>query len=207
MKKYSISEAKSLILKNLVAIILLGIIFGGVMGLVAKHRQQTYYTATRNLIVSHNLKHINSDKKSIVQADQELIPTYQSIIKDRSVAKQAHGYLPEKLRKKYSTDDVQKSISTSAKQNTLVIVVHSKTGSANASIKIVNAVTKAFQKQLPTIDKNAGQVVLLSEANKEDVDTKTKPSAKKYAVAGAALGVLIGMIFSFSYTSIKHLAK
>ena len=66
---------------------------------------------------------------------------------------------------------------------------------------------KAFQKKLPQIDKNAGSVSLLSKANEENVDTITKPSAKKYAVVGAALGVLVGMILSFSVTSVRHFTK
>ena len=48
---------------------------------------------------------------------------------------------------------------------------------------------------------------MLSKANEENVDTITKPSAKKYAVVGAALGVLVGMILSFSVTSVRHFTK
>lgn len=206
MKKYSVSEIKKIIGKNLLVIILFGLVFGAAFGLVAKHRQSTDYIASRNMIVSHSFNKA-TNKSSLVEADRELIPTYQSILKDEAVAKAARQYLPKKIRKDYKADDILESVTSSSKPTSLIITIHAKTDDAKTSIAIVNAMGKAFQKKLPQIDKNAGSVSLLSKANEENVDTITKPSAKKYAVVGAALGVLVGMILSFSATSVRHFTK
>lgn len=206
MKKYSVSEIKKIIGKNLLVIILFGLVFGVAFGLVAKHRQSTDYIASRNMIVSHSFNKA-TNKSSLVEADRELIPTYQSILKDEAVAKAARQYLPKKIRKDYKADDILESVTSSSKPTSLIITIHAKTDDAKTSIAIVNAMGKAFQKKLPQIDKNAGSVSLLSKANEENVDTITKPSAKKYAVVGAALGVLVGMILSFSVTSVRHFTK
>ena len=136
MKKYSVSEIKKIIGKNLLVIILFGLVFGAAFGLVAKHRQSTDYIASRNMIVSHSFNKA-TNKSSLVEADRELIPTYQSILKDEAVAKAARQYLPKKIRKDYKADDILESVTSSSKPTSLIITIHAKTDDAKHRLRLL----------------------------------------------------------------------
>ena len=75
----------------------------------------------------------------------------------------------------------------------------------NDSVKIANAVAEAAQTQLPKYSPNNSNVRILTRATRDNVSAKTTPSVKKYVVLGAALGLLVGMILSFSITTWKSI--
>lgn len=204
MNSYSMKDIFKIIISNIVTIILCGIICGGLFGMYAHHKKSTTYTSSRSIFVTHDLNKANN-KKSQVEADQSLIPTYRDILKDQIVMKNARQRLPHKLRDKYSVDDISQAISTSSKPDSLVIVVHAKAKKAVDSAQIVNAVTDSFKQELPRVNGEAGHVHLLSKANKKDARSTTRPSTKKYLVVGTAFGLLLGMILSFSVTTVRKI--
>lgn len=204
MSSYSIKDILKTITGNIVTIILCGIIFGGLFGMYAHHKKSTTYTSSRSIFVTHDFNRANN-KKSQVEADQSLVPTYRDILEDQIVMKNARERLPHKIRKQYSVNDISQAISTSAKPDSLVIVVHAKTKKAVDSTEIVNAVTNAFKYELPKVNGEAGNVHLLSKANEKDARSVTRPSTKKYIVVGIAFGLLLGMILSFSITTLRKI--
>lgn len=197
--------------KSIILILALAVIFGGTFGFLAKHRQSTIYTAHRSVLISHNYQAAptqNNDQNAQVMADQNLMPTYEELSQGRTVAKETRSLLPKKLQKKYTTDDLDSMIHAKSHQQSLILEMKVETGSsAKDAAKIVNAAAEAVQKELPRLKAGAGTVTPLAKATADDVTSKTTPKAKKYAVVGAALGGLVGIVISFGGIAIKDFLR
>ena len=197
--------------KSIILILALAVIFGGTFGFLAKHRQSTTYTAHRSVLISHNYQAAptqNNDQNAQVMADQNLMPTYEELSQGRTVAKETRSLLPKKLQKKYTTDDLDSMIHAKSHQQSLILEMKVETGSsAKDAAKIVNAAAEAVQKELPRLKAGAGTVTPLAKATADDVTSKTTPKAKKYAVVGAALGGLVGIVIFFGGIAIKDFLR
>lgn len=211
MKEYTVKELTQMFAKSIILILALAVIFGGTFGFLAKHRQSTTYTAHRSVLVSHNYQAAptqNNDQNAQVMADQNLMPTYEELSQGRTVAKETRSLLPKKLQKKYTTDDLDSMIHAKSHQQSLILEMKVETGSsAKDAAKIVNAAAEAVQKELPRLKAGAGTVTPLAKATADDVTSKTTPKAKKYAVVGAALGGLVGIVISFGGIAIKDFLR
>ena len=202
--KYTLKSIGSILIKNIFLIVICGVLFGGLFGFIAKHRQTTTYIADRSIIISHD-KAAGRTTNSQVLADQNMIPTYQDVIDNPMITSNARKYLSKDIKKEYSSDRIAHIVEANAKPNSLVINISARTDSAKASVEIVNAVSKSMKDKLPEIDKRAGNVQLLAKSTINSVDSITKPSFKKYVAVGSALGILIGMVIAFSVTTWKKL--
>lgn len=199
--------------KSIVLIIVLALVGGLSMGLLAKHRQQTTYIASRNVLISHNLTRYSSNTSrngqstSIVTDDQQMMDTYKDVVDDNQILIAAKRKLPKKLQQKYSVNDLHSIVSAKSKPQTLILTVKAETKSAKNSAIISNAVSSAFKEQIPNIQPGAGHIALLGKAKAKYANSVTRPHAKKYAAVGVVLGGLVGIIISFSVITLKDLKK
>lgn len=194
--------------KSLIIVIVLALLGGGLMGLRAKKHQSTTYTAKTNIVISHDLNsiHKTSDgQDNVVNADLNMMPTYEEIAKNTTVSKQARQYLSAKIRKDYSTSDINSAIDAKAHPQSLVLTLKATTKSKNDSVAIANASAKAFVKELPKVQPGVGNVKIVNSAEKNDTSSKTSPSIKKHAAVGIALGGLVGLVISFVFITSKEL--
>ena len=198
-----VKDIQKIIKNNIIAIICFTIIGGLVGACYAKLNKRTTYSAQTNILIGHNLSRTNHPN-STVQADLSMMDSYRELLKDKQVLNKARKELPKNIRKDYTAADIEHSLSVDNKPQTLVLNVRVTTSSANDSTSIVNAISKAAQKELPKIKPGIGNVRTLSFAKKNDATSKTSPSIKIYLVLGAALGLLVGMIVSFSLTTLKN---
>lgn len=208
MKRYSQKEVLSIMCKSCLCIIVCVILGGALFGIYAKHKHQTYFTAQRNVLISHNVNKSaqssdDSNGNNLTNADLNMMPTYEKIAENDIIARQARIYLPSKLKKKYSVNDIQNNVKAKSHPQSLILEINVKTEKAQDSVEIVNATAKALKVELPKIQSGAGKVTLLAKANKQNATSETKPHAKKYALAGAILGGLIGLIASFGVITVK----
>lgn len=201
----SVGNISKTILKNILVIIICGVVVGLVAGLYAKHKQTTTYAAKTNMVIGHNLNKVNY-RNSTVAADINMMDTYEDQIKDPQVINEAHSKLPKKLRKKYSAKAIESDISTENEEHSLVMTIKATTRKPKDSVIIANTVAKSFKNQFSNMNPTSAEVKLLAPAKESNVVSKTKPSAKKYTVAGFALGILIGMLIAFGWTSLKKIA-
>lgn len=204
-KAYNPKELLQIIVKNLIFIVILGIIGGGAFFMYAKHKQRVTYTATRSLVVSHNMDIDNRNVNSQVNADLSMVPTYSDMIMGRQVTDNAYKRLPKKMRKEFSAQDMNSDISTDSKPRSLVITVMAKADKPDKAVKIVNNTAEAAKYELPKMQKGIGRVYLYPKANKKDVASETHTSVKKYTMIGTALGFLAGMVISFVVTTWRKL--
>lgn len=201
-KQYKVNEITKLVWKNALTIIIFMIIGALSAGLYAKHKRTTIYMARTNVLVGHNLNHTNY-KNSTVQADLNMVGSYKDMIRDPQVMNQAYKNLPKKMRHRYSAKDVADDVDVSAQPQSLVLSIKARASSPKVVTEMVNATSKAVQKELPKMSPNVGEVKPLARAHVKDADSITTPSTKKYVVLGAALGILVGMMVSFAVTTWK----
>lgn len=202
--KFTVSKFSQIIMKNIIVILVLTIIGGLGAGLYAKHKKHTLYYADSSVLVNTNLTRTDY-KNSAVMAEKGMMKTYEEITNNQETMRIAKKYLPHKISKAYSTDEMSSAINVKSAPDSLVLSISAKTDKSSDSVKLVNAVAKATQAQLPKYSPNNSRVKILTKANSDNVNSKTTPSVKKYAVLGAALGLLVGMILSFSVTTWKNM--
>ncbi len=211
MKNYSAKELFQMFWKSVIFILVLAVLGGGAMGYRAKKQQHTTYTASQEIVISHNLnENSNSSdngQDSITNADLNMMPTYAEITEDETISETAHKMLPKSIKKNYSVQDVNDAIRAVPHQQSLVLSIKAKTGSAKASVAIANATAKAVKKDLPKLQPGAGTVTLLAKPTTKSTTSETLPHAKKYAMVGAAMGGLIGIVISFVVITLKDLVK
>lgn len=211
MKNYTIKDLVSLCWKSFVIIIVLALVGGTVMGLVAKKKKHTTYTARRNILITHNLdqftKNESGNEQPIVSTDLDMMPTYKELVSDSQVLSKARNTLSKKTRKNYSISKIDSAISAKSKDQSLVLTIEAKTDSAKDSVKLANAVSKSFKEELPTLQPGVGYISLLSKAKESNVSSQTSPHTKKYVAVGVALGGLVGMVASFLMFSFSDLKR
>ena len=138
-------------------------------------------------------------------AEKGMMKTYEEIVNNQETMKKAQKYLPKKIKKQYSADQLGAVVNVDSNPDSLILNINAKTSEAKNSVEIANAVAKASTKQLPQYSPNRIKVRVVNRANNDNIHSVTTPSIKKYAVLGAALGLLIGMIISFSVSTWKNI--
>lgn len=201
--KYTLGNISKTIVRNIVLIAVLTILFGIAGGFYAKHKQVTTYSNKRDLLVERTYTGATANEE--VQADLSLAKTYETILESNNVASTARKQLPKKIQKKYSADDIASMTNAVSIPQSLVLEVKVKADSAKDATLITNAVAEASKSELKELAPSAGTVKLFAKARVSDAESKTTPSAKKYALAAAAAGLLIGMVVAFSISTWKHL--
>lgn len=205
MKTYSIQEVWRIFVKNIIAIACSTIVFGGLAFVYAKHQQTVTYTSERLLTVQHRVNyHYRADSQ--VNANTAMMPTYAAIIKSPVITDSAQQSLPKHLRKQISKSEFADAVTAKQKDGTVVIKVKATADSAAKSAAIVNHTAETAAKKLPLINHDANQIMLLPAAKKSTAEMTRHGSVKKYALAGAALGFILGMAVSFIRTSWKEVA-
>ncbi|MBD7895216.1 chain-length determining protein [Limosilactobacillus sp. Sa3CUN2] len=193
-----------------VIIILIFAVFGAcVMGVDAKRKKSTIYTASRQIVIAHNVPHElrsmpNGTNISVVGEDNNMMPTYKDIAENGTIAQAARKNLSKSMKKKYSTDDIKEALEAKVSQQSLVMELKAKTSTREASVKIVNAAAKAMKEELPRLQPGSGKVTLLQKATVNNTDSRTTPSTKKHVIVGFALGALLGLIIEFIIFTVKN---
>lgn len=205
---YTLVDFIKLIFKHIVVILLCGIVFGGLLGGYAKLKKTTSYTATRGMVIGHNLDKTKvKDKNSRLLADMQMLTTYEKVAKDTAVLKKATSIYKKDYSKKISESDLDSAVEVTHEPQTLILSVKAKSSSDSKAVKIANAMSLAVKKELPKLYENTGNIELLSPATKSDVSSTSGPSVKKYGVLGVAVGLFIGLIFVFGKFTLEEFSS
>lgn len=196
-------SSRKVLIWTVIISFMLAIVGAGAFGIYAKHKQTTEYDASRSVMVSHRINAVNKDgNDNVVQNDINMMPTYKQLFNDYNIAKKTHQKLPNKLKKKYTIDDISSALSASISDQSVILKITAKTASPNDSTVIANTAAKIFAKDLQNIKPDAGNVTLLSSASSKDVSVEVHPHLKKYIAVGFILGGLIGLVFSIIWFTI-----
>lgn len=191
-----------IIFKNAILIIILALVGGGSFYLIAKHKQSKSYVAERSLVIDHNLE--GRQARSLFETDLNMVPTYRDMIEGREVTTNAYHRLPKKIKHDTKLSDLSSSIDTNSRPSSLVITIKATTDNPKNSVAYVNSVAEAAKIELPKMQRGIGEVHVYSKANQKNVAVVTHSSVKKYTLVGIALGIIAGMVISFSRVSFKY---
>lgn len=203
-KKYSINDLIKVITHNIVLIIIFAVVGAVCFFAIAKHRQVTTYSAERSIMVSHNLQARNAH--TMLKTDLMMIPTYEDMISSRQVMGTAYKKLPKKIRRQTTVKGLANSIKTDSKPGSLIITIKAVDQGSNTAINYVNATAVAAKDELPRMQRGTGLVYVYPKATKKNVSSQTHGSVKKWTLVGGALGIIVGMLFSFMLTTWRHIA-
>ncbi|WP_295731807.1 YveK family protein [uncultured Limosilactobacillus sp.] len=196
--KFKLKDVYKIVIKNCLVILVFSVIFGILGYLYAQHKQSTVYETTQNLIINHSYTGESANEE--LQSDMSLTKTYAKVIESNDVTKKAKSYLPKNLKKKYNDKDIASMTSVRVIPETTMIKISAKSPSARTSAKLTNALAKAAEKEVPN-KIPSGSLKSVSNSSKQDAESITSPSRKKYAALGLAVGFLFGMVVSFSITT------
>ena len=189
--------------KNIIVIAILTIIGGAGGYLYAHHKKITTYEAERNMLIAH--RHVGQSANDQFMSDMGMMKTYSKIVESNDVANAAHKKLPKKLQKKYSTKQLSAMVNAHPIDQSTIMNVSVEADNAKDATVLVNTVTNASVNEIERIVPSAGTIRLFAKAKTADAMSHTTPSTKKYALLGAAVGLLVGMVIAFSITTWKHL--
>ena len=202
-RNLTLNNIWKVIWKNVIVIVLLMIIGGAGGYLYAHHKKTTTYEAERNVLIAH--RHTGPDANDQFMSDMGMMKTYSKIVESNDVANATHKNLPKKLRKEYSAKQISSMVSARPIDQSTIMNVSVEAGNAKDATTLVNCVTKSSVNEIKRIVPSAGTVRLFAKAKTADAVSHTSPSSKKYTLLGAAVGLLVGMVISFSVTTWKHL--
>lgn len=196
--RFKSKDLYKIIIKNCLLIIIFTIIFGVLGYFYAQHKQSTVYKTNQNLIINHN--YTGESANDELQADMGLAKTYEKVIEGNAVVKRAKKYLPNNLQKKYDSKEIAGMINAHVIPGTTMIEISATSSSAGTSAKLTNAMARAAEKEVPN-QIPSGSVKSVSRTSKNDAESITTPSRKKYTTLGLAVGFLFGMVIAFSITT------
>lgn len=204
MKKMSSKEIMTIIKKNIIVIVVFALV--GALGFLgyAKHRRTTEYIAQCNIIIGHNSNY-SAQKSKQINTDLNRMKSYEDIVEDPVISRQAHHYLSKSEKKELTTKMINHGTKVTTSNGSLVMTISGRAKSAKLATDMVNAAAKATRKRLPEIIPDVGKVTVISYAKTSDAVSHTRPSYKKYGIVGFAFGALVGMVIAFVWTSWRHL--
>ena len=91
MKDYKLEDISSSFWKGLILTVILALFGGAGMLVVAKHRQNTTYTAERSVIISHRISEnqLNREENQdpVVNTDLSMMQTYTDIVQNEQIGR------------------------------------------------------------------------------------------------------------------------
>lgn len=201
-QQLTLEKLLKVLFKNAILIIVLALIGGGSFYMLAKHKQSKSYVAERSMVIDHNLT--GRRAHSLFETDLSMVPTYRDLIEGREVTDNAYHRLPKRIKHATNVGDLSDSINTNSHPDSLVITVRATTDNAEKSVAYVNSVAEAAKAELPKMQRGIGNVHIYAKATKKNVTIQTHSSVKKYTLVGIALGIIAGMVISFSRVSFKY---
>jgi capsular polysaccharide biosynthesis protein len=184
-KQLTFGELIHIFWKKLYLIIILTVI-GGTAGFAwSRISYHPVYTASTSFIVFHK----NSKK---IESDLKAIPTYESILTNRSTLRSVQKKMNKVSGYKGSVSTLSSGITTVTSPNSLIIKVSADAPSAKIAVAMANNSVTVFKTRINHVI-NAGTVRQLAKADTSNV-TKTPTNSKKQLLMGAMIGFAVGIL-------------
>jgi capsular polysaccharide biosynthesis protein len=157
------------------------------------------YEASTKLIVNKSNENVSLNQVDInsINTNLRLIDTYKEIIKTPAIMDKVASIHPEF---NLTTEQLVKKVMVSSVNNTQVMTLIVQDISYNKAVKIVNAVSKMFQEEIPKIMK-VDNVSLLNEAKMMDKPLPIKPNKTLNVAISFVVSMMValGIVFLLEY--------
>lgn len=193
-KNVTFGEISSYIFKKSWIIIIFAVVFAGIFGVYSKLNKETTYTATSQVIIAHDYSEV-SRKDDLFKLDMDMAPTYEKLESNSTILKSVvKSYNKQyKHSKKIKIRDLN-DVKIKGTSGSLTYVVSVSSNKSAKAIKMANVFNSVLKENVHTLVPNSGEVHILEKASKDNVESETTPSTKKYAVLGFVLGFVIAVL-------------
>jgi capsular polysaccharide biosynthesis protein len=168
-------------------------------GIYSYYFIQPIYSASTMLIVNKSTEYSGNQQLDLnaVNTNIQLIATYKVIIKTNAVMDKVVNQYPEF---NLTSDDLVGKVSVSSVNQTQVITLTAVDNSYEKAARIVNAVSKVFKAEIPTIMK-VDNVAILNEAKVNDNQAPVSPNKMLNVILSliVSLMVSLGIVFLLDY--------
>ncbi|TFE00025.1 YveK family protein [Jeotgalibacillus sp. R-1-5s-1] len=184
-----IREFWSVIKSRIFFIVIMGLIFALLGGLISLYLVNPTYEASRKIVVNNNAEQLDYNT---VMTNFQYANTYSDFIYSDVVLEQVINDLNLQMPVK----DLEKQIDVSSKNESQVITITVKDSDYERAVQVVNVTATVFQdkvKEIMMID----NVMLFPPAEiKENVES-TSPGLVLFIVVGIVTGVSVGLSIAF----------
>jgi capsular polysaccharide biosynthesis protein len=181
--------------KRLVLILALVVISCAVTASVSMFLLKPIYQASTKLIVNKSNERAGVDQVDIntVNLNLRLIDTYKEVIKTPRIMDKVSEQYPDFH---LTSDQLINKVTVSSVNNTQVMTLVVEDTSYEKAARIVNAVSKVFQQEIPSIMK-VDNVSLLNEADVNDHPKPVKPNVKLNIAISVVVALMVGVGIAF----------
>ncbi|WP_317965906.1 Wzz/FepE/Etk N-terminal domain-containing protein [Paenibacillus sp. CCS19] len=195
MKELEIKDYVRIIRKRLWWIVTLVVVATLLSGIVSKFVIKPEYEASTKIIVNKTsdveIQQLNTDT---VNTNIKLIDTYKEIIKTPAIMDVVAEMYPEFG---FDAEGLTEKVSVSSVNNTQVMTLIVRDRSYEKAARIVNAVSKVFQSEIPAL-MNVQNVSILNYAKEDGANKEpVSPNVLLNTVVALILSLLIGIGVAF----------
>lgn len=188
----SLQDLFKTIRKRLSLIAIITIIAMTISGIVSFLFMTPIYQASTQILVNQEKDEQNQLSSQDIQANLQLINTYNVIIKSPAILAE----VIENLKLDMSVGQLNANISVNSEQNSQVVNVSVQDPDPNLSVDIANMIATVFKEDIVDL-MNVDNVTVLAEAEMAEKPSPVKPNPKLNIAIAAVVGLMIGVGVAF----------
>lgn len=188
----SLQDLFKTIRKRLSLIAIITIIAMTISGIVSFLFMTPIYQASTQILVNQEKDEQNQLSSQDIQANLQLINTYNVIIKSPAILAE----VIENLELDMSVGQLNANISVNSEQNSQVVNVSVQDPDPNQSVDIANMIATVFKEDIVDL-MNVDNVTVLAEAEMAEKPAPVKPNPKLNIAIAAVVGLMIGVGVAF----------
>jgi capsular polysaccharide biosynthesis protein len=169
-------------------------------GIVSFMFMDPTYEASTKIIVNKQNERVGADQIDLntINMNIRLIDTYKEIIKTKRIMDKVVQEHPEL---NLTRDQLIQKVKVSSVNNTQVMTLAVQDESYAKAADIVNAVSKVFKEEIPSIYMGIDNVSILNEANRDDNAAPVKPNKKLNVAISFVVSLMVafGLAFLLEY--------
>lgn len=153
------------------------------------------YQSNTQILINQKEENETTVQSQNVQANIDLINTYNVIIKSPRILDK----VSKELNNQYSEEELVNAIQVSSASNSQIIDIKVKSTSPNSANSIANTTALVFQRDIVTLMK-INNVTILSTAKTEENSKPISPKKALMLILSVIFGGLVGLISIFTQT-------
>jgi len=180
--------------KRLVLIVSITLLSTLAVGLISYFVLPPVYEASTKIIVKSNEQAgIAQLDINAINSDLKLVDTYKEVIKTPAIMDAVVAEHPEF---NMSSEELIQKVRVSSVNDTQVMTLVIQDGDYNKAAKVVNAISEAFQTEIPRIMK-VDNITILNQAKLKDAPVPVKPNKVMNTAIAFLLGLLVSVGLAF----------
>ncbi|MFL0504577.1 YveK family protein [Ureibacillus sp. 179-F W5.1 NHS] len=188
----SLQDILKVIKKRLFLIVSLTIISVIIASVVSYFILTPVYQASTQILVNEQKSETESIQSQEIQANLQLINTYNEIIKSPVILDK----VIERLDLNQTTPQLSEQISVSNVEESQVISISVEDEQYFEAVNIANTIAEVFQEEIPVL-MNANNVTILSPAVHLENPSHVKPNELMNIAIATMIGLLVGVGLAF----------